>query len=651
VKGIWRRTTLEEYRKPEPDWECVLDIDALGQAEGKSWVWKGKVLLDEGEGTEKDLCIVQLSDGGADAVCCREFSLKNKQFVEGGFTLPECKSTIAYKDRDTLLVGTEFPGRSDSMTDSGYPRVICEWKRGTELTAAKEVYACKKQHIGAHAWVDQDHGETYEWYYTSLTFYTSEKFLRRHGHGSGEMVKLQVPDDDSPSTFGDQLLLKLRKAWQPAPSCAEFPAGTLLAFKVEEALAGDFASPKVLFQPSETRFLQRSPYTTTKNYVLLHLFDNVIDKVECWRYDATTRSWNNEGELSVGSGGGIAALDPSGVDDSSTDQFWLTTSSYNQPTTLMLADASKGVNAPTEPLKSLPAMYDASKVTVQQFFATSADGTTVPYFQCGPAAIDKPTPTLLYGYGGFEISLTPVYAATVGCAWLEHGNVYVHANIRGGGEFGPAWHQAALREKRNKAYEDFIAVGEDLVRRGVSTSAQLGAPAAFRPMRFTVLLLRGCSAVVWVDPGCQGGSNGGLLVGNMLAMRPDLFGAVVCQVPLLDMARYHKLLAGASWMAEFGDPDTDDWSNFLHKYSPYHNLDPQTVYPPLLMLSSTRDDRVHPGHARKLVKRLMDECPEAKDVVYYENIEGGHGGAADQKQRAFMSTLMWSFLEQRLKVS
>ena len=651
MKGIWRRTTLEEYRKPAPDWECVLDIDALGQAEGKSWVWKGKVLLDEGEGTEKDLCIVQLSDGGADAVCCREFSLKNKQFVDGGFTLPECKSTIAYKDRDTLLVGTEFPGRSDSMTDSGYPRVICEWKRGTELTAAKEVYACEKQHIGAHAWVDHDHGETYEWYYTSLTFYTSEKFLRRHGHGSGEMVKLQVPDDDSPSTFGDQLLLKLRKAWQPAPSCAEFPAGTLLAFKVEEALAGDFASPKVLFQPSETRFLQRSPYTTTKNYILLHLFDNVIDKVECWRYDATTRSWNNEGELSVGSGGGIAALDPSGVDDSSTDQFWLTTSSYNQPTTLMLADASKGVNAPTEPLKSLPAMYDASKVTVQQFFATSADGTTVPYFQCGPAAIDKPTPTLLYGYGGFEISLTPVYAATVGCAWLEHGNVYVHANIRGGGEFGPAWHQAALREKRNKAYEDFIAVGEDLVRRGVCTSAQLGAPAAFRPMRLTVLLLRGCSAVVWVDPGCQGGSNGGLLVGNMLAMRPDLFGAVVCQVPLLDMARYHKLLAGASWMAEFGDPDTDDWSNFLHKYSPYHNLDPQTVYPPLLMLSSTRDDRVHPGHARKLVKRLMDECPEAKDVVYYENIEGGHGGAADQKQRAFMSTLMWSFLEQRLKVS
>lgn len=474
VKGIWRRTTLEEYRKPEPDWECVLDIDALGKTEGKSWVWKGKVLLDEGEGSEQDLCIVKLSDGGADAVCCREFSLKKKQFVDGGFTLPECKSTIAYKDRDTLLVGTEFPGRNDSMTDSGYPRIICEWKRGTELGSAREVYACEKQHIGAHAWVDHDHGETYEWYYTSLTFYTSEKLLRRHGHGSTKPVKLQVPDDDSPSTFGDQLLLKLRKAWQPTPACTEFPAGSLLAFKIEEALAGDFASPTVLFQPSETRFLQRSPYTTTKNYMLLHLFDNVIDKVECWRYDRSSRSWNNEGELSLGSGGGIATLDPTGVDDSSTDQFWLTTSSYNQPTTLMLADASKGVDAPAETLKSLPAMYDASKVTVQQFFATSADGTKVPYFQVGPATINKPTPTLLYGYGGFEISLTPVYAATVGCAWTERGNVYVHANIRGGGEFGPAWHQAALREKRNKAYEDFIAVGEDLVQRGVCTPAQLG---------------------------------------------------------------------------------------------------------------------------------------------------------------------------------
>jgi len=307
----------------------------------------------------------------------------------------------------------------------------------------------------------------------------------------------------------------------------------------------------------------------------------------------------------------------SAVQPQTSDAIWVTSSGYTQPTTLSLADAaSPDVQ---EPLKALPAFFDATGLTTQQHFATSADGTKVPYFLVCKEGLplDGSTPTLLYGYGGFEITLTPGYSAGVGAAWLEKGYAYCVANIRGGGEYGPRWHQAALKANRNKAYEDFEAVGKDLIARGVTSTPRLG---------------------------CQGGSNGGLLTGNMLARSPDLFGAIVCQVPLLDMRRFHTLLAGASWMGEYGNPD-EDW-DYMQAYSPYHNLDASVEYPPILFTTSTRDDRVHPGHARKMVRKLLDMGKAS--TYYYENIEGGHGGAADNGQRAFMTTLAFDFLEQAL---
>jgi len=312
----------------------------------------------------------------------------------------------------------------------------------------------------------------------------------------------------------------------------------------------------------------------------------------------------------------------SAVDSEGSDAIWVTSEGYTQPTTLSIANAVAPEKM--EALKALPAFFDAEGLTTEQLFATSADGTQVPYFLVSRSdmPLDGSTPTLLYGYGGFEISLTPGYSAGAGAAWLEKGYAYVQANIRGGGEYGPRWHQAALKENRNKAFEDFEAVARDLITRGVTSAAKLG---------------------------CQGGSNGGLLTGNMLA-RPTagslLFGAIVCQVPLLDMKRFNMLLAGASWMGEYGNPDTDDW-DFLRTYSPYHNIDAEAAYPPILLTTSTRDDRVHPAHARKLVSKLLD-IGKGDGTFYYENIEGGHGGAANNKQRAFMSTLAYDFLEQRL---
>ena len=343
-----------------------------------------------------------------------------------------------------------------------------------------------------------------------------------------------------------------------------------------------------------------------------------------WRYDqaggggqgAGGGSWSLERSVKDE---GFKVVSASGVNPDETDDIWVTTDGFTQPPTLSLATAS----APDarEPLKSLPAFYDAAGLQTQQLYATSADGTKVPYFLVAPQdmSLDGSTPTLLYGYGGFEVSLTPGYSAEVGAAWLEKGYAYVQANIRGGGEYGPRWHQAALKEKRNKSFEDFEAVAEDLIARGVTSAAKLG---------------------------CEGGSNGGLLTGNMLVRSPELFGAVVCQVPLLDMRRYHTLLAGASWMEEYGNPDEPaEWAS-LQKYSPYHNVEPEKSYPPFLCTTSTRDDRVHPGHARKLVRKLNDMGKDA--TYYYENIEGGHGGAADNKQSAFMSVLSYEFLEQVL---
>ncbi len=599
-KGVWRRTTLDEYRKTDPAWETVLDLDALAAAEKENWVWHGAAVFEP----EDRLCLVSLSRGGADADVVREFDLEAKAFVVGGFVLPEAKSRVAWRDEESLFVATDFgPG---SLTTSGYPRTVREWQRGTPLAAAAIVFEGKADDMSVGGYRDLTPGFERDFVYRQITFWTNELFVRR----DGSLVKIEKPDDANAAVHREWLLFELRSDWSVGEQT--FKAGSLLAAEFDGFMAGR-RELHVLFEPTERTSLVA--WAGTRHHILLTTLDNVRSRVEAATF--VDRAWARQPLAGVPEFG-TASVTP--VDEIESDDCWLVTSSPLEPSTLSIRSASTPVT-PAERLKQTPAFFKADGLKVEQHEAVSPDGTRIPYFQIGPAGLplDGSTPTLLYGYGGFEIPLVPGYNATVGSAWLEKGHVHVIANIRGGGEFGPRWHQAALKQNRPRAYEDFAAVAEDLVRRNVTSPEHLGI---------------------------MGGSNGGLLVGNMYARRPDLFGAVVCQVPLLDMRRFNKLLAGASWMGEYGDPDKPDEWAFIRGFSPYHSVDPAREYPPILITTSTRDDRVHPGHARKMTALLREQ---GKDVLYYENIEGGHGGAADNKQRAFMDALGWTFLERRLK--
>ncbi|MGC3999504.1 MAG: prolyl oligopeptidase family serine peptidase [Anaeromyxobacter sp.] len=595
-RGLWRRTTMAEYRKPSPAWEAVLDLDALGAAEQESWVWKGADCLRP----EYRRCLISLSRGGSDAVEVREFDLTAKAFVKDGFALPEAKTTCAWVDQDTLFVETDLgPG---SLTTSGYPRVVKRWRRGTPLAAAETVYEARSEDVWAFAYRDHTPGFERDLVTRGITFFSSETFLLR----GGALVKLEKPDSASATLWREWLLLRLRDDW--TVDGATYPAGALLAARLDAFLAGE-RRLEVLFRPSPRTSL--AGLVPTRHHLLLDLLDNVRGRLE--RLTPSPQGWARE---AVGGLPEVASVGLRAVDELESDDAWLTLDGFLAPTTLSLLAPGR---AP-EPLKQLPAFFDASGLAVAQHEAVSKDGTRVPYFEVAPAGrpLDGTTPTLLYGYGGFEVSLTPWYPVRAGAAWLERGGAFVVANLRGGGEFGPAWHQAALKEKRPRAYEDFIAVAEDLVRRGRTSPRRLGL---------------------------MGGSNGGLLVGNALALRPDLFGGVVCDVPLLDMRRYSRLLAGASWMGEYGDPDRPDEWAFIQGFSPYHQVREGVRYPPTFFLTSTRDDRVHPGHARKMAARLL---AMGQDVLYFENIEGGHGGAADNAQLARHDALVYTFLWQRL---
>jgi prolyl oligopeptidase len=599
-RGIWRRTTLDEYRKAEPAWETVLDVDALGKAEGENWVWHGATVLEP----DDTRCLVSLSRGGADADVVREFDLTSITFVTGGFELPEAKSRVAWRNPDSLFVATDFgPG---SLTTSGYPRTVRAWNRGTKLADATLVYEGKPDDMSVAAWSDRTPGFEREFVSRQVTFWTSELFLRR----DGRRVKIEKPDDANAGVHREWLFLELRTNW--TVGATTYAAGSLLAIDCERFLAGDRGF-HVLFEPGPRTSLVA--YSPTRNHILLTTLDNVRSRlyVLTWQDGA----WQRAPLPGVPP---VATASVGAIDDIESDDYFLTTATPLEPTTLSMGTAAFGRGTNPEPLKKSPTFFDAAGLAVSQHEAVSKDGTRVPYFQIGPKDVpgDGSTPTLLYGYGGFEIPLVPGYDPFSGSAWLEKGHVYVIANIRGGGEFGPGWHQAALKANRHRAYEDFIAVAEDLIARKVTSPKRLGV---------------------------KGGSNGGLLVGNMYAMRPDLFGAVVCQVPLLDMRRFNKLLAGASWMGEYGNPDLPEEWAFIQTFSPYHTVRADRDYPPLLLTTSTRDDRVHPGHARKLAARLREY---GKAVLSYENIEGGHGGAADNRQKSFMDALAWNFLEQEL---
>jgi prolyl oligopeptidase len=592
-RGLWRETTLAEYRKAKPAWTTLLDVDALGKAEKESFVYKGATCLYP----KFKKCLVSLSKGGGDAVVIREFDVDKKAFVPDGFVLPEAKSRVSWKDENTLYVGTDFgPG---SMTKSGYPRISKEWKRGTPLGSATPIFEGKETDVGAGCSRDWDHGKARDFCSHGLDFERYEFFLLK----DGKQIKVEKQDDATFGTWDDEIAIRLRSDWTPAGTT--YKKGSLILAKLDAFLQGkrDF---QVLFEP--TTHTSLASWAGTKSKILVNVLSDVKNQVTI--FTRKNGKWASEPLKESASAINVAPYDPHRSDD-----VWLTVKDFTVPDSLVLMSGTTGKR---EPMKQNPAFFEAGNLEIAQHFATSKDGTKIPYFEVGRKGRSGASPTLLEAYGGFEISLAPVYMGGAGAAWMERGGVYVQANIRGGGEYGPEWHQAAMKQKRQTAYDDLAAVAEDLVRRGVATSKTLGV---------------------------MGGSNGGLLTSVMLTQHPELFGAVVSRVPLTDMKRYHKLLAGASWMSEYGDPDdADDWAA-LAKYSPFHNIRKDAAYPPVFYTTSTKDDRVHPAHARKMVAKLerLGHTP-----LYYENIEGGHGGAADVKQRAYVSALVFTFLGTRL---
>lgn len=597
VRGVWRRTTLEEYKKNEPKWEVILDVDALAEKEDENWVYKGSNCLYP----DYQRCLISLSRGGADATVVREFNVETKSFVKGGFQLPEAKSNLSWIDENTLFVGTDFG--PNSLTDSGYPRIVKLWKRGQKLEDATAVFAGNQSDVAVQAYVTRDKEKSYKLIYQGLDFYSSEMYL----FSDEGLVKLDRPQDSSVrGVNNDQLLIELKSDWTIEDKT--YQQGSLLSINVDEYLAGKKSFTEVLVPDERTAI---NGVSSTKDYLLINLLKDVSSELH--RYWFADGQWHNE-KIDLREFGSLSVA---GTSDKHNN-FFVTYASFLQPSTYSYYDEEQGEF--TE-LKSLPAFFDAAPYKVEQHFVEMKDGVKVPYFIVMRKDIEYngKNPTLLYGYGGFEVSLRPSYSALIGKNWLEQGGVYVLANIRGGGEYGPDWHQAALKENRHVAFNDFIGVAEDLIERKITSEEHLGI---------------------------RGGSNGGLLVGTVATMRPDLFSAVVCQVPLLDMKRFNKLLAGASWMGEYGNPDNEDEWNYIKTYSPYHNVHQEEDYPKIFFTTSTRDDRVHPGHARKMVAKMQ---AMGHDVLYYENTEGGHGGAANNEQSAKLYALIHTYLADQLK--
>ncbi|MFB9245599.1 S9 family peptidase [Massilia antarctica] len=597
VRGLWRRTTLADYRNDAPHWDTVLDLDLLARDEHENWVWSGASFLPPAGAR----CLAFLSRGGGDAHVVREFDLGTRSFVADGFMLPEAKCSARWLDAGRLAVATDFgPG---SMTASGYPRIVKEWRRGTPLAAAATLFEARAEDLSVSAYKVFTPGFEHEFVERQIGFYSSELFLR----SSAGLTRIDKPDDANAYTVRDQLVIELRSDWQVGGR--SWPQGALVATDFARFMQGkrDFS---LLFTPSATSSLDG--VAMTAGALLLTELDKVKNRIVELRH--VQGQWQRR-EVTAPEFG---ALGLSALDAASSDQYFLTVSDFLTPTSLYLCQVGSDRR---QALKAMPVFFSAKPYIVRQFEAVSKDGTRVPYFVVmdRKTRMDGNNPTVLYGYGGFEIAMKPFYSGVTGEAWLARGGVYVLANIRGGGEFGPRWHQAALKGQRQRAFDDFIAVAQDLIERKLSSPRHLGI---------------------------MGGSNGGLLVGAAMTQRPDLFNAVVCQVPLLDMRRYHKLLAGASWMGEYGDPEVAAEWEYIARYSPYHNVFKDKRYPRMLLTTSTRDDRVHPGHARKMVA-LMEAQGHA--VLYWENLEGGHAGAANNDQQARMWALTYTFLFEQLR--
>ncbi len=591
--GLWRHASLASYRAGKPRWQTVLDLDALSKGEGKNWFLKGADCLPPDE----RLCLLRLSDGGGDAVELREFDTTTKTFVKDGFHLDRAKQNVDWVDRDTLLIAK--PTSDADTTESGYPFVIRELKRGQTWAQAKEVFRGeRKDTLVAPQVVRDANGKVVAVLaQRRVGFFEAEYYVL----DGGKRTKLNLPQRADFHGFVDgALIFSLQEKF------LNFESGALVALDL--ASQGASATPQLVMQPGASQTID--DVHTTKNHVVVQLLDNVTGAVEA--YARNGKAWQGKRlNLPANAQLIIRAAQKSG------SLMFLTSEGFLNPTTLWWADAS---TAKVGAIRALPARFKSATHVVEQNWATSRDGTKIPYFLVRPkkTKADGATPTILYGYGGFQISKPPAYIPEMGKLWLERGGAYVIANIRGGGEFGPAWHQSALRENRQRAFDDFAAVAEDLIARKVTSPRRLGI---------------------------YGRSNGGVLTTVSMTQRPDLFNAVVVESPLVDMLRYHKLSAGASWVSEYGNPDVPGDRTFIAAYSGYQKLKPGVKYPEPYVTTNTEDDRVHPGHARKFSAKLAEL---GAPYIYYENTFGGHSNDADPAMNADRWAKHYIYLTQKL---
>jgi len=600
--GLWRRTSLESYLSDDPDWDVILDLDALSEAEGRNWVWRGSNCLTP----DYDRCILTLSDGGSDAAVRREFLISERAFVEDGFITPESKGGIDWIDENTVMIGLAI-GEEDS-TDSGYASVAYRWERGTPYESATEIIRGDRTDVAMWGFrMEDSDGTAYMMMSQAVTFYDTVYW---HLPDGGEPMQMPLPAKSSlRALYQDQLVFTVEEDWTPVEGGTTYAQGSVLSFSMSEFAAnGELPQVFTVYRPRERQSV--GSIQSTRSALLMAIDENVVGGIEAFSFDGS--EWTSESvpvpenlTLSISSA------------DSGEDIFFFNAEGFLTPDTLYMGNVA---DMTVNPIKSIPERFNAEGLIVEQLESTSADGTRIPYFvvRHEDTVMDGSTPTLLYAYGGFEVSIRPSYSGSRGRLWLERGGAYVVANIRGGGEFGPSWHQAGLKMDRQRIYDDLISVAEDMHTRGLTS-----------PRRTAV----------------YGGSNGGLLTGVMYTQRPDLWNAVVSAVPLLDMLRFHTLLAGASWMGEYGNPEDPDEGGFLRSISPYHNVDANGDYPEIYIYTSTKDDRVHPGHARKMA-HLLEEL--GHEYLYYENTEGGHAAAADLSEYARRDAMLYTFLMQNL---
>lgn len=614
VRGLWRRTPLASYRTSEPEWDVILDVDALAEIEDANWVFTGANVFRSPDGG-RYRSLISLSDGGKDAIVQREFDIESRSFVTDGFVTPEAKQGAAWVDDDTVLIATDW-GDDDgpTVTESGYPFVVKRWVRGTALADAVEVLRGRPTDVGVFPYtMEMPDGTLLAGAQQADTFFTSTLWLFTGDgdsttDGSDGSVQWPIPPKATPNGVSHgRFIFSLEQDWQPGD--VSFHTGDLVAFDLATFLAThELPTVELVFRPLASQAV--GGIAVALGGTLLAITENVVGQV--LRLEPAATGWITTPVELPGTGDvGITFA------DIKENIVMLNYEDFLTPASLLALDSSTGE---IESLKSVPPRFDTEGLVVEQLQATSADGTKIPHFVVRRAdvAFDGSTPTLLYGYGGFQVPLNPSYSGVIGRNWLEQGGAFVLANIRGGGEFGPAWHQAGLKTNRQVVFDDFIAVAESVIASGLTSPQQLGI---------------------------MGGSNGGLLMGVMLNQRPDLFGAVVVQVPLLDMLRYHQLLAGASWVDEYGSPEDPAERAFLETISPYQNFDSSRAYPAPLFVTSTKDDRVHPGHARKMAKKFEDAD---LDFWYYENIDGGHSAAANQTEAAKRTALEYTYLMARL---